>query len=62
MANHAVGQDTVVDQTLGHYRIAEKIGAGHHAAHFSAHDTGDVSWSIPSKTRIDRRNVLSSMV
>lgn len=28
MANHAVGQDTVVDQTLGHYRIADKIGAG----------------------------------
>jgi len=28
MANHAVGQDTLVGQTLGHYRIAEKIGAG----------------------------------
>jgi eukaryotic-like serine/threonine-protein kinase len=28
MANHAVGQDTVVSQTLGHYRIIEKIGAG----------------------------------
>ena len=28
MANHAVGQDTVVDQTLGHYRVVEKIGAG----------------------------------
>jgi hypothetical protein len=62
MANHAVGQDTVVDQTLATTASPTRSAPGHHAAHFSAHDTGDVSWSIPSKTRIDRRNVLSSMV
>ena len=28
MANQAVGQDALVGQTLGHYRVAEKIGAG----------------------------------
>ncbi len=28
MANDAVGQDTLVGQTLGRYRIVEKIGAG----------------------------------
>jgi serine/threonine-protein kinase len=28
MANHAVSPDAIVGQRLGHYRIAEKIGAG----------------------------------
>ena len=28
MANRAVGQDAIVGQTLGHYHIGKKIGAG----------------------------------
>jgi serine/threonine protein kinase len=38
MASHPVGQDTLVGQTLGHYRIAEKIGAGGMGMVYRAHD------------------------
>ena len=38
MALQAVGQDVLVGQTLGHYRIAERIGAGGMGEVYRAHD------------------------
>jgi len=38
MGSHAIGQDVVVGQTLSHYRIRDKIGAGGMGEVYRAHD------------------------
>lgn len=38
MANHAVGEDPLVGQRLGHYRIIEQIGSSGMGVVYRAHD------------------------
>ncbi len=57
MGNHAVGHGTPVDQTLGHYRIVDKVGAGGMGEVYRARDqhlARDVAIKVlPPGTLID---------
>ncbi len=61
MTNRVVGQDTVVGQRLGHYRVIEKIGAGGMGDVYRANDEHldrEVAIKVlPPGTAADRRSL-----